>query len=124
MTKRPIVTSPHLQIYKPQLTSMLSISHRISGMILFLGFVLLALSMSFAILHPVAYDALASSLLSWIIYFAIFAVSAAWIFHFLAGIRHLAWDKLIGLELRHAYCSGYAVIAIWAITLIAVWVIL
>ncbi len=116
-------TSPHLQVYRPQLTSILSISHRIAGMILLGGFVVMSLLAILVLLAPGAYIALQHSIPSVLVYLLIFMVSAAWIYHFLNGMRHLAWDKLMGLDLNVAYKTGYTVIALFLIILVGVWIL-
>ena len=119
--KQSIITSPHLQIYRPQLTSILSISHRFAGGILLSGFVLMAIVFSWALLHPTSYDATLNAMPSWLLSLAFFIVCAAWIYHFLNGIRHLLWDWLIGLDIRQVYASGYIVLVLFALILAGVW---
>ena len=117
---RPL--SPHIQIYRPQLTSVLSISHRISGIVLSVGLIAVVLwAMALAAgpeqyarfldiaSHPIAMVILAS----WT--FALF-------FHLLNGIRHLFWDAGWLLDIKSAYASGYTVVAGAALlTLISWW---
>ena len=112
--KRPL--SPHLQIYKPQLTSVMSISHRFTGVILSmllillpLFFFLLALGNEyFAILVMI----LDHFLVKLILYGTIFVIS----YHLLNGIRHLFWDIGIGLSIKESYMSGYLVIMFSTLT--------
>ena len=112
--KRPL--SPHLQIYKPQLTSVMSISHRFTGVILSmllvlmpLFFFLLALGDEyFAILIMI----LDHFLVKLILYGTIFIIS----YHLLNGIRHLFWDMGIGLSIKQSYMSGYLVIIFSTLT--------
>ncbi len=123
MNKRPVVTSPHLQIYRPQLTSILSISHRVAGVTILVGFLLLAIGFSLALLSPTTYVAITNSIPPVVFSIALFIFSAAWIYHLLNGIRHLLWDKLVGLEIQQVYMSGYLMLAAWIITLIGVWLL-
>ena len=112
--KRPL--SPHLQIYKPQLTSVMSISHRFTGVILSmllilmpLFFFLLALGDEyFAILTMI----LDHFLVKLILYGTIFVIS----YHLLNGIRHLFWDMGLGLSIKQSYMSGYLVIIFSTLT--------
>ncbi|MBX9976685.1 MAG: succinate dehydrogenase, cytochrome b556 subunit [Alphaproteobacteria bacterium] len=106
--KRPL--SPHLQIYKPQLTSIMSILHRLTGMALSLGafifvgwlYYLTQGDQGYIYLNTIAATPLAHlALLFWI--FALF-------YHLFNGIRHLFRDLGKGFELKEAYTSGYAVI--------------
>ncbi len=115
---RPL--SPHLQVYKPQLTSMLSILHRLTGVALAFGTLLLVWWLIAAATGPGAYDAVQSFigsipgrllLLGWT--FSLF-------YHLANGIRHLAWDTGRGFELATAYATGWlAVIAAIVLTLVS-----
>ena len=104
---RPL--SPHLQIYKPQITSVLSISHRISGVFLSLG--LLAMTI-FIFLLAIGEDSyliwklFSNSILGEII---LLGWSFALSFHMFNGIRHLFWDYDIGLSLTTSKWSGIVV---------------
>lgn len=111
--QRPL--SPHLSIYSKQLTSVLSILHRATGVALAVGALglvawLLAVAGeggSFA-----TFQAVASSVPGKLVLIA-FVVSL--VYHFLNGIRHLLWDVGWGFEIPRAYASGYMVIALTAI---------
>jgi succinate dehydrogenase / fumarate reductase cytochrome b subunit len=81
---RPL--SPHLQIYRPMLTMMMSIAHRITGASLAIGFGLLAFW------HAEAFFASIPGRL------LLFLFSWALILHMLGGIRHLIWDTGTGLD--------------------------
>lgn len=107
--ERPL--SPHLLIYKPQLTSMLSIFHRLSGFALAVG-TLLAVWYIVALSVGPAYFAFVQSLLStWAGQLALFGFSAAAFYHLSNGVRHLLWDVGYCLSIEGVYRSGYAVIA-------------
>ena len=87
---RPI--SPHLQIYRPMLTMMMSIVHRITGAALYFGMVLLAWWLLAAASGPNAYanfEAIAGSIIGQIV---LFGFTWALLHHALGGIRHLIWD--------------------------------
>ena len=113
MTNRPI--SPHLQVYRPQLTSMLSILHRITGVALAIGTILLVYWLIAAASGPEAFasaEALIGSRLGRILLFGwIFALY----FHLTNGIRHLFWDAGFGFELKTVYASGWTVVALAAV---------
>ncbi|NCP62924.1 MAG: succinate dehydrogenase, cytochrome b556 subunit [Alphaproteobacteria bacterium] len=107
-TQRPL--SPHLQVYKPQLTSVLSIFHRAAGVYLALGIIALALwIISLASPEPcfglmtAFYASPFGQLLfaSWIL---------AFFYHFANGIRHLVWDAGYGYGLGAVYRGGWAVL--------------
>lgn len=116
--RRPL--SPHLQIYKPQLTSVLSISHRASGVALAVGTLLLAWWLIAAAAGPEAFAVVQGFLGSWLGYLILFGFSYALMYHLCNGIRHLFWDAGWGFELETVYRSGWAtVIASVALTVIA-----
>ena len=120
-TSRPL--SPHIQIYKPQLTSVLSITHRATGVFLCLGAVVFAWWVVALSIGPEAFAAVRAALGSWLGRLLLFAWTFSFFFHLCNGVRHLFWDAGLGLELQSAYASGKAVIAgSIALTLLA-WVL-
>lgn len=106
--QRPL--SPHLTIYKPQITSVLSISHRITGFLLTAGAVVFVSwlwsaaysSSCFANMKAFASSFLGRGLL--------FIWTLCLYYHLANGIRHLFWDAGYGFEVTTAYRSGYAVL--------------
>jgi succinate dehydrogenase / fumarate reductase cytochrome b subunit len=106
-TNRP--TSPHLQIYKPQLTSVLSISHRITGVILSLFSILIPSSLIIIFLGQDYFNILINIMTNPLIKFLLLGVLFSTIYHLLNGIRHLFWDYGLGLSLKDSYISGYIV---------------
>tara|TARA_B100001123_G_C15203531_1_gene984322 strand:- start:95 stop:490 length:396 start_codon:yes stop_codon:yes gene_type:complete len=118
-SKRPL--SPHLQVYKPQLTSILSISHRIAGILLSGVSIILPIGLYFFSFGENVFNDFLSFfnhyLFKILLIFIIFILS----YHLLNGIRHLLWDLGIGLEMRESYISGYLVIFLSiAITIILI----
>ncbi len=106
---RPL--SPHLTIYRPQLTSMSSIFTRITGNALLVGVVLIVwwlLAASISSGYFAFVDGLMTSWLGQLI--LIGSLWALW-YHLLAGLRHLIWDQGWGLEIGAAEMLGWAVIA-------------
>ena len=96
--RRPRPLSPHLQIYRPMLTMMMSIVHRITGVALYVGTLLLAWWLIAAASGPNAYanvEWFTGSLIGQIV---LFGYTWALMHHMLGGIRHLIWDTLHGLE--------------------------
>ncbi|MDT3685271.1 MAG: succinate dehydrogenase, cytochrome b556 subunit [Pseudorhodoplanes sp.] len=87
---RPL--SPHLQIYKPMLTMVMSIVHRITGAALFFGTLLLTWWLLAAASGPTAYGKFQWVMESWIGLLVLFGYTWALIHHMLGGIRHLIWD--------------------------------
>jgi len=93
---RPL--SPHLQIYRPMLTMMMSIVHRITGAALYFGTLLLAWWLIAAASGPNAYANFEWFIGSLIGRVVLFGYTWALIHHMLGGIRHLIWDTLHGFE--------------------------
>ena len=118
-TKRPL--SPHLQIYKPQLTSVLSISHRITGVILSIFSILIPIFLLFLSFGADYYNLLLRIMDNFFIKVILAGTIFVVVYHLSNGIRHLFWDLGLGLSLRNSYISGYLVILISvAITIISV----
>jgi succinate dehydrogenase / fumarate reductase cytochrome b subunit len=108
--QRPL--SPHLTIYSRQLTSVMSILHRATGVALAIGaFGLVAWLLAVAG-EGGSFIRFQSALGSPIGAIALAAFVVALVYHFLNGIRHLLWDIGWGYELPRAYASGYVVIAL------------
>lgn len=93
---RPL--SPHLQIYKPTLTMMMSIVHRITGGALYFGMLLIAWWLIAVASGPNAYANVEWFMGSWFGRLILFGYTWALMHHALGGIRHLVWDTLHGLE--------------------------
>ena len=106
--QRPL--SPHLQIYKPQITSMLSILHRATGIALSIGSVILVLWIVALTLGENTYLIYSNLINNWFVKLIIFGFTFALFYHLSNGIRHLFWDAGYGYDLKHAYISGVAVI--------------
>ncbi len=105
---RPL--SPHITIYRPQLTSMTSILTRITGNGLLVASLLIVWWFLAAASGPQAFAVADGVLRSWFGDLVLFlSVWALW-YHTLAGIRHLIWDQAVGLELETASTLGWAVI--------------
>ena len=106
--QRPL--SPHLQIYKPQITSMLSILHRATGIALSIGRAILVLWIVALTLGQDTYLMYSNLINNWFGKLIIFGFTFALFYHLSNGIRHLFWDAGYGYDLKHAYISGVAVI--------------
>lgn len=120
MEKRERPLSPHLQIYRPQLTSVLSITHRASGIALALGTLVLVYWLLAVASGAEAYASAQALLGSWIGRTVLLGFTFSLFFHLCNGIRHLFWDAGLGFELRTTYASGYVVVvASVAMTVIA-----
>ena len=117
---RPL--SPDLQIYRPQLTSVLSISHRATGIALSVGALLLILWLIAAALWPQAYSAVQGFLRSWLGLILMFGWTFSLFFHLCNGIRHLVWDAGYGFELRTIYASGWTVVTASIVLTVTAWI--
>lgn len=114
--------SPNIQIYRPQLTSVLSIANRISGVALSFAAVGLVVWLIAAAAGPQSYAAAQDVLDSIIGRIVLVAMTFALFFHLCAGIRHLAWDAGYGFELGAIYASGWAVVAASVLLTAGAWI--
>ena len=114
---RPL--SPHLQIYRPQITSILSILHRMMGVALAVGALLLAYWLTSAAYGAEAFDRAQAFLGSWFGRLLLLGWTFALFYHLCNGIRHLAWDAGWGLEMERLRLTGWLVVlASLALTLL------
>ena len=107
---RPRPLSPHLQVYKPQLTSILSILHRGTGIVLSIGSIFLVSWIFVLTLGESAYQIYSQLVNNWFGKLVIFGFTFGLFYHLSNGIRHLFWDAGYGYDLKDAYISGFAVI--------------
>ena len=117
---RPL--SPHLQIYRPQLTSVLSIAHRGAGIALGVGAAFFAWWLLAAASGPEAYGYAQAFFGSALGIVVLAGFTFALFYHLSNGIRHLFWDAGMGLELDRAYRSGWAVVAAAIVLTAGAWV--
>jgi len=106
--KRPL--SPHLTIYRPQMSSISSIINRITGVALTLGFVLVIWWLLAATVGGSYFECINTFLTGWIGGFIMIGSLWALCYHLLGGIRHLIWDMGYGFDLKTADRMGWAVI--------------
>jgi len=106
---RPL--SPHLQIYRPQLTSVLSIIHRFTGIGLSVGTIPLVIWLGAIAMGPGAYLTVSLWYASPLGVTMMLGWAFCFYFHLANGIRHLFWDIGWGYELTHVYRSGWLVVA-------------
>jgi succinate dehydrogenase / fumarate reductase cytochrome b subunit len=118
---RPL--SPHLQVYRWQLTSVLSITHRAAGTVLGAGAILLVWWLVAAASGPEAFEGVQNFLGSWLGLLLLFGWTVSLFYHLCNGIRHLVWDTVHALDLKSAYLGGWAVLAATAVLTLAAWVI-
>jgi len=106
--KRPL--SPHLQVYKPQMTSVLSIFHRMTGVALAIGTLMVAWWLIAAATSESAYNTAQSFASNPIGTLMIFGWSVALFYHLSNGVRHLFWDMGYLFKIESAYKAGYLVL--------------
>lgn len=117
---RPL--SPHLQIYRPQITSVLSFAHRVTGVSLGACAVALVGWLIAVALGPGPYSTAQVLLQSWLGQLLLVAGVFSFFLHLCGGIRHLFWDAGVGFQLRTIYLSGWLVVATSAVLTIAAFV--
>lgn len=122
-SRNPRPLSPHLQVYRPQLTSVLSITHRATGVALSVGTLLLLYWLVSLAGGPESYARATDLLGSFIGKLVLFAFTLAFSYHLCNGIRHLFWDVGKGFELSSVYASGKAVVAVSIAMTVVAWLI-
>ncbi len=107
-SQRPV--SPHLQIYRPQLTSILSITHRFTGGFLWLGILGIIAWLYGLASNPACFSwlvAISQTIFGKII---LFSIMYAFFYHLTNGLRHLFWDAGYGFEIKTVYRTGWLVV--------------
>jgi succinate dehydrogenase / fumarate reductase cytochrome b subunit len=117
---RPL--SPHLQIYRPQLTSVLSISHRVAGLALVAGTLLLVWWLVAAATGPEAFGRVQRFAGSWLGILVLLGWSFALFWHLCMGLRHLSWDTGWGLDIPNVYRTGWAAVVAAAVLTVIAWI--
>ena len=116
-------TSPHLQIYRLPLTALLSITHRITGVILALGCLILVWILAAAANGPEAYAAFEPHLSSWYGQLFLLGFVFSLYLHFCNGVRHLFWDVGYGFELETVDLTAKLAIGIAILLTVATWIV-
>ena len=106
--KEPL--SPHIQIYRWHISSLVSISHRITGIINIIAITIICFWASSLLLGENNYEAINSFLNSFIGKFIILGITWSFLFQILSEIRHLFWDFGYGFDLKISNISGLVVI--------------
>ena len=107
--------------YRFQIMSVLSILHRLTGIALAVGSILLAWWLVAVAAGGEVFAATHTFIASPIGVLLLFGWSVAFFYHLCSGIRHLAWDAGYGFEIRDAYRSGYAVLAATVVLTVLAW---
>jgi len=118
-SKNPL--SPHIQIYRWQISSLLSITHRICGVINLLALILIFFWLLFLSLGENNYELFLLTINSFLGKFILIGFTWSMSFHLLSGIRHLAWDLGYGFEIKTANISGIIVIISSLVLTIIFW---
>ena len=113
--------SPHLQIYRWQISSLLSITHRISGVINLLALILIFFWLLILSFSENNYELFLISINSFFGKFILIGFTWSMNFHLLCGIRHLIWDLGYGFEIKTANISGAIVIISSLVLTILFW---
>lgn len=114
-------TSPHLSIYKPQISTSLSILHRMTGIGLF--FAVSILIWWFIFFSLSTYKMCCFELFKCgIIKVCLIILSFAWFYHLCNGIRHLAWDSGYGFSIKAVNITGWSAVILSVIMTILLWI--
>jgi succinate dehydrogenase / fumarate reductase cytochrome b subunit len=122
MAARPRPLSPHLQVYRPQITSVLSITHRLTGIGLMAGTLMLTGWLVAAASGPTTHEALQVWLSGIIGRLLLLGWSFALFFHLCNGVRHLLWDAGWGFELKQVDLTGWTVVGAAGVLTLAAWI--
>lgn len=118
---RPL--SPHLSVYRPQITSVLSILHRLTGIGLAVGALALAYWLNAAAYGADAFARAQELLGSWIGIVLLIGWTFALFYHLANGIRHLFWDAGMGFELSQVRASGWFVVVVSVGLTVVTWLV-
>ena len=118
--ERPL--SPHMQVYRWQITMVMSLLHRVTGLALTAGAFGLAWWLVMLAAGPGAAESAMDIVSSPIGLVFLFAFSLALVYHLLNGLRHLAWDIGRGYDIPTVYKSGYTVAILTVVLTAALWI--
>jgi len=123
MTDNQNPLSPHLQIYRWHISSLISITHRISGVINLFTLILIFFWLLFLSLGESNYELFLLMINSFIGKFILIGFTWSMSFHLLSGIRHLVWDFGYGFEIKTANISGIIVIISSLVLTVIFWLL-
>jgi succinate dehydrogenase / fumarate reductase, cytochrome b subunit len=123
MTQRRRPLSPHLSVYRAQLTSVVSVMQRVTGAGLALGLAYFVLWIGAAAYGPDVYEWAIRFLTSWFGYLSLVGISVCFFFHLCNGIRHLVWDLGWGFDLPEVFAGAYLVLGGTVVFTVATWVV-
>ncbi len=117
--ERPL--SPHLQVYRWQITMTMSILHRVTGVGLTIGALGLAWWLLALAAGGATYAHASALIASPVGLLLLFGFSLSLVYHLLNGIRHLMWDMGWGFDIPETYRSGWAVALLTVVFTAAIW---
>jgi succinate dehydrogenase / fumarate reductase, cytochrome b subunit len=123
MTNNNRPTSPHLQVYRLPLTAKMSISHRITGVFLSAGLVLIVLFLAALAGGPSSWDTAQGFLTNWFGQLVLFGFTLVLNYHLCNGLRHLFWDIGQGYDLEIANRNNKVVLVASAVLTLLVWIV-
>lgn len=121
LRERPL--SPHLQVWKPQITMVMSIVHRITGAALYFGTLILVWWLVAAASDPAYFDAVNAYLSSILGRLVLFGYTWALLHHAAGGVRHLFWDAMWGIDLPAANTWAWGTLVFSLLGTLALWVV-
>ena len=113
--------SPHLTVYKWQITMLLSIAHRATGVFLSLGLLMLCYWLLAVAMGPQAYNVVSVHMQAWYGQVILILFTFSLYLHLCNGIRHLFWDTGYGFEINTSNMSGYAVVLVSIVLTVLTW---
>jgi succinate dehydrogenase / fumarate reductase cytochrome b subunit len=116
---RPL--SPHLQVYKPQLTSGMSIFHRLTGVALAIGLPVFVLWLLALASGPQRYWHFIGSFQTTLGQILLFGWTFSFFYHLFCGMRHLLWSAGYFLDIKSVYSTGRIVIGVSVLLTIGLW---
>ena len=123
MTDNQNPISPHLQIYTWHISSLLSITHRITGVVNLIALILMFFWILIFSFSENNYELFLLAINSFFGKFILIGFTWSMCFHILSGIRHLAWDMGYGFEIKTSNVSGILVIFSSLVTTIIFWLL-
>lgn len=119
VAQRPL--SPHLQIYRPLINTVMSILHRITGAVLYFGTLLLAWWLIALANGPESFAVVSSFFQSWFGMIVLFGYTWALMHHLAGGVRHFIWDTGRGFDLETVDKMAWATGIFSALATLAIW---
>lgn len=123
MSKNSRPLSPHLQVYRLPMLAILSITHRITGVALSIGAIILPITLVSVAYGGDFYDFMVNHLSAWYGQVILFGFTFALNYQICNGIRHLFWDVGYGFDPKTADKTGIISVTITILLTLAVWAI-